>query len=528
ESLCYSNKVEDQWALNFNVPDEVNIESFKGEISFLYSLKTILGQALDSLNSGRFESSEEAVSAFYPAILAYSELPGFEKEKEALGKEIEKIIPSLYTYQKEDGGWAWIQKGDSDPYITAYVLEALITAAQKGCFVDKERLNSGMTYLKNRIANERNPAVKVYLLRTVSMVDNSYKPLALDLFEKRNELNYCTQAILAVILQRYGEQDKAKKIIDELMAQAVKTPRSTYWESSSEKLTWTDDSIYTNAWIAYAVNLITPDSSEINKILNWLVERKKDPGWSNTKTTSRACLFLMEYLKNHPEKESAGTASVYLNKTLIAKVNLNTEKNNNRAIVEIPFEKLSPGSNTLNLIRENGSPFFATVNLTKYQPARDKVEKKDQGFTIVVQYFKRIMEYDQNGKIKYRYENLDGNIKSGDVVLAVCKVVTWNSSPFLKVEIPVPGGFENLVDEEVEGIYPSDYKFDYKYKKFVRDQKVVFYQDACYPRMYIYPILLRANLPGEYYVNPAAARLIYYEEVKGNSESRIVKINPGK
>jgi hypothetical protein len=44
--------------------------------------------------------------------------------KERLDKSLADGITALVRNQNSDGGWSWIRGGDSDPYISTYVLSA--------------------------------------------------------------------------------------------------------------------------------------------------------------------------------------------------------------------------------------------------------------------------------------------------------------------------------------------------------------------------------------------------------------------
>ena len=58
----------------------------------------------------------------------------------------------------------------------------------------------------------------------------------------------------------------------------------------------------------------------------------------------------------------------------------------------------------------------------------------------------------------------------------------------------------------------------------MRDDKVVFFATSFGKGVFEFSYLMRAEIPGEYSVNPAKGSLMYYPEVYGNTEGTKLKI----
>ncbi len=106
-----------------------------------------------------------------------------------------------------------------------------------------------------------------------------------------------------------------------------------------------------------------------------------------------------------------------------------------------------------------------------------------------------------------------------------------NNLNYFMLEDPIPAGCEVITDDwayNIEG--EKDFSgYDYYWwrwwyaDKDIRDDKVTFFATHLYGDVYEFSYLLRAQIPGNYNVNPAIGSLMYYTDVNGNSPS--IKMN---
>src|SRR5205085_7126346 len=74
------------------------------------------------------------------------------KELEAITKQ---SLERLYDFQHADGGWGWWKEGDSDHFMTAYVVWGLTLARNSGVELEGEALEKGAGYLEKEIVEEK-------------------------------------------------------------------------------------------------------------------------------------------------------------------------------------------------------------------------------------------------------------------------------------------------------------------------------------------------------------------------------------
>src|SRR6185295_7921365 len=73
------------------------------------------------------------------------------KELDAITKE---SLERLYNFQHGDGGWGWWKDGDSDHFMTAYVLWGMTLARQAGIEVKPDVMERAVSYLDKELVEE--------------------------------------------------------------------------------------------------------------------------------------------------------------------------------------------------------------------------------------------------------------------------------------------------------------------------------------------------------------------------------------
>ena len=100
-----------------------------------------------------------------------------------------------------------------------------------------------------------------------------------------------------------------------------------------------------------------------------------------------------------------------------------------------------------------------------------------------------------------------------------------NNMNFFMLEDPIPAGCEVTKDDwaykvEDEKDYSGYAKYWWRWwyaDKDIRDNKVTFFATYLYGNTYEFSYIMRAQIPGEYNVNPARGSLMYYTDVNGST-----------
>ena len=88
------------------------------------------------------------MSRFLPSVVVAGALKDLGMSNPGLQKQLPDMIAKGYlklrSMQHGDGGWGWWEYDDSDPWMTAYVLDGFHRAAQAGFLPPIYALESGV------------------------------------------------------------------------------------------------------------------------------------------------------------------------------------------------------------------------------------------------------------------------------------------------------------------------------------------------------------------------------------------------
>ncbi len=126
------------------------------------SLAAGMQAGLEYLEHYEYECTEQTVSRFLPNVLTYRALTALNIENPELAARlpdlVEEGLGKLYNQQHSDGGWGWWYRADehqSNPYVSAYVVFALLKAQEAGFTVRRETLSRGLSYLQSQVKSLR-------------------------------------------------------------------------------------------------------------------------------------------------------------------------------------------------------------------------------------------------------------------------------------------------------------------------------------------------------------------------------------
>jgi len=159
----------------------------------------------------------------------------------------------------------------------------------------------------------------------------------------------------------------------------------------------------------------------------------------------------------------------------------------------------------------------------------ENITMSGSDFIVYREYYK-LRLVNKGNKLIYIKEPLNGLINSGDLIFVDLKVNSNISNDYFILEDPIPSGCEPVVEDqkfkienENTNIY-QNYRYWYNTARDFRDQKVTFFARKIFKGEQNYSYIMRAQIPGEFHTLPAQAFLMYYPEVRGNSNEKIIRI----
>jgi TonB-dependent SusC/RagA subfamily outer membrane receptor len=247
----------------------------------------------------------------------------FDLEKMKTSQEA--TFDKLKQKQKSSGGFAWFDGGNESEYITRHILAGLghlsklnktqendakfDAIAKTGIpFLDKSFLESYKIRTKNLKTNDKliwiNPYSDLHYLYTRSFYLDKYQlsdtlKKASKLYletAKKDWLSYSIyeKGLAALTLNRFGESETAKKIIENLKETASNNEDwGMYWIANKAGWYWYQAPIETQALLIEAFAEVNHDIKSVDAMKVWLLKNKQTKNWPTTKSTTEAVYALL-------------------------------------------------------------------------------------------------------------------------------------------------------------------------------------------------------------------------------------------
>ncbi len=165
-------------SFSFELPASIEASKTRIEVSLAPTASASMLDAIPFLAGYPYGCVEQTMSRFYPTAIAAAalkhlglDLPTLARDSGAPSHlrrhrwepspvhdtaELDRMaragLERLSKFQHQDGGWGWWEHDDSTPYMTAYVLLGLDTAARGGVKIENQEYHRGVRYLERSLA----------------------------------------------------------------------------------------------------------------------------------------------------------------------------------------------------------------------------------------------------------------------------------------------------------------------------------------------------------------------------------------
>ncbi len=275
-----------------------------------------------------------------------------------LDEQTDKWIQQLEQLQLTDGGFPWFKGGNTDKYITNYILTGIGKLKRLGALSPNIALRlrpilvKAIQFMDHQIATDFNalkqyknfrtqqslygPTIEYLFMRSFfSDIANQSTEAHQFFYEQGkkywNKQNTYYQAMLALIYYRNKEEKMVmQNILPSLLEQSIINPElGMYWKTSHAN-SWYQSPIIHQAMMISCFSEINEQeknkatTQSINSMRGWLILNKHTNHWNTTIATADACYALLlagtEWLNN------GRTVSVQL-----GKLNINSNIENTEA-----------------------------------------------------------------------------------------------------------------------------------------------------------------------------------------------------
>jgi alpha-2-macroglobulin len=524
--VAKSGKVRsDDVTVKLNIPKERKADSTTLTVQVAPSMAVTMIDALPYLINYPYGCTEQTMSRFLPAAITRKTLqdlglkpenimgkafggiePEFAAKTHTQGKKdlkelddmIQKGLERLYDFQHSDGGWGWWKDGESDHFMTAYVIWGLSLARDAGIQIKDETLSNAASFLSKELVEEENHYdEQAWMLHALASFHASMKRSAVEKFEatafdnlwkNRDRLNAYTRAMLALSAHNFGYTDKAKTLVENL-ENGVKIDNApdtsviqrgaqsssdivistAHWGEDGIYWRWSDGGVEATSFALRALLTIDPKNKLIEPVTNWLVKNRRGAQWSNTRDTAITVLTLNDYLKQSGELKPELEYELSVNGQLIAAKKLTAEDALSApSTFNIERKLIRDGANDIRIVRKRGnSPIYFAANAEFFSLEEPVTEAGNEIF-VRRDYFKLVAK--QTLLKGYVYERLplrdSESVTSGERVEVVLTVEGKNNYSYLLFEDLKPAGLEAVEVRSGENLYAKELKSGAVNRKF--------------------------------------------------------------
>ncbi|MHB0937981.1 MAG: alpha-2-macroglobulin family protein [Armatimonadota bacterium] len=574
-------------------------ESTELTVQVAPSLATTALDALPYLIDYPYGCTEQTMSRFLPTVIAAKTLQELGLRREDIagklfggieaeytdkthpqGKQdlarmdamIAQGLDRLYDFQHGDGGWGWWKNGNTDHYMTAYVVWGLSLAKDAGVTVRQDVLDRGADYLRlHLVEEEERTDLQSWMLHALAAYRHSlrgdlqmsdFEKKAFDnLWEKRDRLNAYTRAMFALSAQYYQRTEQAQALARNLAngVQVDKTPdvsvvmegpqaslatvlATAHWGSEKNYWRWSEGGIEATAFALRALLAIDPKNPLVESSMNWLVKNRRGAQWTNTRDTSFAVLALCDYLSATGELVPEAEFEVLVNGQRVGRQKV-TAKEALGAPSRFAVDRklLKDGKNEVRIRRlDNGDgPLYFSTQASFVSLEEPVTPAGNEIFARRAYYKSESRPTLLKGTVYEQLPLLDGGtVTSGDRVDVVITVEAKNDYDYLVFEDLKPAGLEAVQLRSGEAIYARELRADATDRTFLggkvdreakdytgrtawiyqelRDRKVALFIDHLPQGVWEIHYQLRAEVPGQFHALPVLGHAMYVPEIRCN------------
>ncbi len=594
----------DSVAVTLDIPKERRPDSTKLTVQIAPSMATTMLDALPYLIDYPYGCTEQTMSRFLPAVITTKTLRDLGlKPETAMNKIFGGIEPStaaathpkgkhdlkeldeitrqsldrLYNFQHADGGWGWWKDGDSDHFMTAYVVWGMTLARQAGISIKPESLARAASYLdKELVEEEASYDQQAWMLHALAAYQSSEKHAAGDfqgkafnnLWTNRDKLNAYTRSLLALSAHYFGYQEQARTLIANLengVKIDIKPDTSivqrggqssdpsvigtAHWGEDGIYWRWSDGGVEATSFALRALLAIDPQNKLIEPVTNWLIKNRRGAQWSNTRDTAIVVMTLNDYLRITKEISPQLGYELLVNGNSVASKTITADEALSApSQFEISRELLRDGANEITIRRTNGSgPVYFSAQ-AKFFSLEEPLTPAGNEIFVRRQYFKLVNHQTLlKGFVSERVPLNDGEtVQSGERVEAVITVEAKNNYEYLLFEDLKPAGLEAVQIRSGENLYARQLKSGalksknstlmnfnsnvdftgesrWVYQE-LRDRKVALFIDHLPEGIWQISYEMRAESPGTFHALPVLGQAMYVPEIRTNGGEVRIKV----
>jgi uncharacterized protein YfaS (alpha-2-macroglobulin family) len=519
--------------ITLDLPAHPDVQARTLRIEASPSIAATLFGALDYLTGYPYGCTEQTMSRFLPDIIvaqALRDVPTARlKETSNLEEKVRRGLGRLYSFQHTDGGWGWWKTDESEPFMTAYVVDGLTLAQQAGYAVNENSLSAARDRLKAMLdgndpstsgSNQPGMETRAYMIYALSQSGDNSSAYVDDLYRNRGALLPYGRALLALTLKQRGNDERALEVAGEIEASAQANDFEAHWEARL-KSHYGDEQVMdveATSFSLKALARIKPQSSLLPKVARWLVgNRRNGYYWLSTRETAFAIFGLTEYLKVSRELDPDYTLEVYVNDERVISQHVTaTEAQSAQTFVIERKGRAVGNTNRVRVVKKGRGMLYLSTALEYFTGEEEVAAHGSPELKITREYLRLRVEENEGGQSSWKLEPLVGEVRSGDLIVSRLRLQGARAQ-YVMIEDPIPAGCVQIAN--VSGInlnYSTNNWSDWYSAREFRDERTVFFISS-FDGDATFQYAMRVEVPGAFRVAPARAELMYQPTIQSNT-----------
>jgi len=585
----------DDVTVKLEIPRERKPDSTTLTVQVTPSLAVTMLDALPYLIDYPYGCTEQTMSRFLPAVITAGTLKDLGLQPEEVMKRVfggietnwaaathskgkrdlaklddmtQAGLDRLYDFQHSDGGWGWWKQGDSDHWMTAYVVWGLTLAKQAGVEVRASVIRRGADFLdKNLVEEEERPDMQAWMLHALAVQKAADKESGLSQFQqkafdnlwnKRDQLNAYTRALFALAAQDLGKTDEAKILVQNLENGVIRDERpdtsilvhatrktqqpgvmgTAHWGEDGIFWRWSDGGVEATAFALRALLAIDPQNELVEPVTNWLIKNRRGAQWSNTRDTAIVVLAMNDYLRMSGELQADMEFEVFVSKSVAKQKVGGADVLNAPSRFAVDAKLIRDGENQIRIKRKGEGAVYFAAEATFFS-LEEPIPAAGNEIFVKRQYYKMVGRPTLlKGYVYDKVALLDGDsVASGDRVETVITIEAKNNYEYLVFEDLKPAGFEAVEIRSGEPLHARELKRGtfsdsdsdptgrrrWVYQE-LRDRKVALFIDKLPQGVWQVRYDVRAEVPGEFHALPVLGHAMYVPEIRCNGDELRVTV----
>ncbi len=445
---------------------------------------------------------------------------------------LKTYLEGLEAFQSFDGGFSfWPETNAADPYLTAYVLQAMNIMLNSGQPVDRRIMTKAQAYLTTLVNTEKWPVwfgereksdTRAYIALVLTETGQAVLPLVENIYNQRDSLSPFALACLMDALSCTGEGDltdqQIKDLRDRLFGRAVITSREVHFEEKGGPRGLMASTIRTNAFALKALLHAVPDDPHVTALAGWLVQSRTDGHWGSTQNNASALMALTEYIRVMEEQPPQFSLLAVVDYEPLAEADF-------RSFETPPLERTVPMPNLamgrkipVELKLDGTGAAYYTLKLD-HAPMDLDISQELAGFAVTRTYT-RVDGSDQ--------PITDGaRLRRGDIIRVDVTLLVPAQRHWVVLEDCLPAGLEPInfnlatAPEHLQELLNKGYKPEEYFRRYwyehreIRSDRVAVFARVLTEGAYTLSYLARVVTPGSFAAPGPRAEEMYAPEVFG-------------